>query len=472
MLTLHRRGESVDVQSLTIEFKNYHPQELKQMGGPARLIELSNSTTGYAHYWTYLRIIQEAARQRKTLDLFSEGAQAVISADREGVNRKLKEIQAVWEKMYYEDNDLRQYIVHAKDLDKLPPVTWLIQGEIPERGLVVLYGPSGVGKSFLAIDYAERIAQTRSVLYVASEGQYGYPGRIAAWRLHNHMDVGHLNFFMREIALSEKQQREKFQKAIDDLRPKLIFIDTLAHCLLPGDENSTRDMGFFIEGCNALVKAFECAVVLIHHTGIEGQRSRGSSALPGAADVMIKLTGDDDIILIECAKSKDAKPFPTRYMKLLPVEAGEFGIVPCLIPTDMVLTGPNDALTNRQEKILKSLAETFEYGAGPAELEDVVNIPRGQIQKILGRLRKLGFVAQDGPKDPYRITDQGKVKIGLRPISQMTSRLLPDSSLTPPRILSQDRRDSSDSLKIAKFPEEEFDAQKGVGGVRKPSKPL
>ncbi len=48
-------------------------------------------------------------------------------------------------------------LLHADELDDMPPIRWLIQDEIPENSLVLLFGPSGVGKSFQALDFCDQI---------------------------------------------------------------------------------------------------------------------------------------------------------------------------------------------------------------------------------------------------------------------------------------------------------------------------
>jgi hypothetical protein len=78
-----------------------------------------------------------------------------------------------------------------KDIKELPPYEWLVEGVIPRHGLSCLYGPPGVGKSFLALDLALRIgcglpwlnrpAKEGHVGYVFGEGEHGLKQRLAAW---------------------------------------------------------------------------------------------------------------------------------------------------------------------------------------------------------------------------------------------------------------------------------------------------
>src|ERR1043166_3612319 len=72
----------------------------------------------------------------------------------------------------------------------MPPPSWLVDGLIEEGVLAVLYGASGEGKSFLALDWALSVASSRSwqgrqtrtgaVIYVVAEGGRGIAKRIKA----------------------------------------------------------------------------------------------------------------------------------------------------------------------------------------------------------------------------------------------------------------------------------------------------
>ncbi len=46
----------------------------------------------------------------------------------------------------------------VEDLEELPDPAWLLEGVLPEGGLVELYGPPGAGKSFLSLDWGLSVA--------------------------------------------------------------------------------------------------------------------------------------------------------------------------------------------------------------------------------------------------------------------------------------------------------------------------
>src|SRR4029079_9871616 len=52
----------------------------------------------------------------------------------------------------------RLRLLTDEELDDLPKPEWLVDGALPARSLILLFGDTGVGKSFLALDWAASIA--------------------------------------------------------------------------------------------------------------------------------------------------------------------------------------------------------------------------------------------------------------------------------------------------------------------------
>src|SRR5260221_12689973 len=223
-----------------------------------------------------------------------------------------------------------------KDLEGLPRPEWLIPDLIQERTLVTLFGRSGCGKSFLALDLATRVAQKTSVIYVAAEGLYGYLNRLNAWRKFNNRDEGNLHFVRNPIPMLDPEEVQAFITSVMPLAPRLIVIDTLARCIVGGDENSSKDMGLFVEACAHIQRATGATVLIIHHTGKNGIGERGSSVLRCACETMIELSKEDNYITLSCNKMKDAPEFSTRIFELRTVQldSGETSCV--IVPTEKV----------------------------------------------------------------------------------------------------------------------------------------
>lgn len=307
------------------------------------------------------------------------------------------------------DSDELWTIIPARDLKHLPPMRWIIPGEIMEEGLTVIYGESGAGKSFIGLDYALRVAQNQQAVYIPTEGEAGYAKRVAAWCQHHHATEGKLFFIFGGISLYDQALFEKLLTDLARLKPKLVIVDTLAMALAGGDENSTRDMGILLRACRRIIRALGASVALVHHVNKGGIVERGSGALRGNADIMIKVSPADDQVLVECAKTKDEKPFDSRYMFLLPVQTDEGeSLVP--VPAEQVKRDTS-ILSHTQVKLLDALAlEVNRDGVTVRDLETQTGVSLATVVRTLSNLMHKELVHK--PFGSYAITEAGLKAIG------------------------------------------------------------
>lgn len=294
-------------------------------------------------------------------------------------------------------------------LDDLPDIEWLIDKHLQACALNLIYGSAGIGKSFFALDLALQVAQRDTVVYVVGEGVLGYNKRIRAWCQHHHQGWGKLHLTDATVRLLQPGSKEELIERLRPLQPKAVFIDTLARAMVGYDENSTRDMGLFIDACEQIKRELGCAVILIHHTNKIGM-IRGNSSLFAAVDMTIKLSGDDDQITVEWEKAKDdEKPYPL-YLKRLPVAIevkGKPTASIVLIPAEQMTQQPADKLNLTQAKILEKL----ELGIGEVEsIIQTAKLGRTTVYRVLRTLEALGFVGKDQP-GVYQITEAGRAAL-------------------------------------------------------------
>jgi len=209
---------------------------------------------------------------------------------------------------------------------------WLMPGVLPSGALAVLFGKSSGGKSFLALDWAMRLAvRGVHVAYVAAEGWAGTKRRRRAWRIANQVPTdrqlpatfmsGNVNL-MDEAAVAAfvSSTREKAEKrGLSD--PALIVIDTLNQNMPGGDENQAADMTAVIGSVNYLRRETGATILLIHHPRKADEVERGHSSLGNAADTMLRLSVDDanDQRVLDQTKQKDAAPISGIRYALVPV---------------------------------------------------------------------------------------------------------------------------------------------------------
>src|SRR5262249_1900585 len=117
-------------------------------------------------------------------------------------------------------------------------------------------------------------------------------------------------------------------------------------------------------------EAFNCAVAIVHHCGIDGTRPRGSTALSGAVDAQLAVKRDaSDAIIVEIEFQKDGPAGDIIASSLEVVEggkdrAGEI-IASCVIKSTEISASPTKGpkLTKNQQTMF-----SFVHGAGPAGL--------------------------------------------------------------------------------------------------------
>jgi hypothetical protein len=101
-----------------------------------------------------------------------------------------------------------------------------------------------------------------------------------------------------------------------------IVIDTLNRSL-HGSESKDEDMGAYVQAADRLREEFGCAVIIIHHCGINGERPRGHTSLTGVVDAQFAVQKDTDgTILVSLELMKDGREGATMRCKLDPVDVG------------------------------------------------------------------------------------------------------------------------------------------------------
>ncbi|HZT03737.1 MAG TPA: AAA family ATPase, partial [Steroidobacteraceae bacterium] len=215
---------------------------------------------------------------------------------------------------------------------------WLVKGVIPKHSVGVLYGASGAGKSFQALDIACaiqlgkpwrncRVKKGRVVMIVA-EGQTGHAQRLKAYSLHHNVDLASLPSVIEEVPnLLEVKDAADIARSIKAAGgADLIVIDTLAASFV-GDENAGKDMQAVIRNAHRLGQLLGCAIWLIHHSGKdETKGARGHSSLKGAADheeLAHRDQTDPDLRVMRTTKQKDAVEGLVFYTRLHPVCIGK-----------------------------------------------------------------------------------------------------------------------------------------------------
>ena len=338
-----------------------------------------NDKAGDAHVRTVVSKLQGTAKRIKVVKLPVDDKGDVTDwvntgGDRKGLTQLIKEAEELKEKV------TPLPVLSLDDIQRLPPVQWLVQDLIPKGSLAMLYGEPGCGKTFIALDIALSVAHKAvwhdydvnggQVVYVAGEGVGGLKKRISAWHIHNEMEQ-HAPFIVIPTSI-DLMADEDCGNLADTIRAvatddvALVIFDTLARSMT-GDENSSQDTSVVVKAMDNIRESFGCGVLAVHHSGKDSSRkARGSSAWLGAVDASIKVERLGETVSMTVEKQKDAEMIDPMWFSTtsIEVETDPLGLEP---ETSLVLTKTTDApakdrakgLRPAQRAVLEALTEAL-----------------------------------------------------------------------------------------------------------------
>ena len=274
--------------------------------------------------------------------------------------------------------------------------TYLVKNLIPRTGLAVVWGPPKSGKSFwtfdlamhvaLGWDYRGRRVNQGPVVYCAFEGQNGIKARVEAFRQrHLQEDAEAVPFYLQPIILDLVQDSPELIAAIagsfGGVAPVAVVLDTLNRSMR-GSESSDEDMTAYVRAADAIREAFDCAVIIVHHCGVNDSRPRGHTSLTGAADAQISVKRDSDgsiIATVEWMKDGSGEG-ETLASRLDIVDVGQDvdgdTISSCVIvPTDAIATAKGKRVTGAARIALNLLVKAVGNAGEPPPASN--HIPSG-----------------------------------------------------------------------------------------------
>lgn len=222
-------------------------------------------------------------------------------------------------------------MLNREALDSIPAPTPLIRDVLDLDSESWIIGAPGGFKSFVALDWASHVAlglpwrghpvTQGTVVYVVAEGKKGIPLRVGAWETTYGHRLDNVMFLPEPVQVKGPDSRHSgspslqwkvLVEACRRIGPVMIVLDTQARITVGINENDNGEMGILIEAVRLLREKTGACVLVVHHTGRNGQDARGASALDGAQDTEIKVerpTGRHEraalTALVKIEKQKD-----------------------------------------------------------------------------------------------------------------------------------------------------------------------
>lgn len=263
-------------------------------------------------------------------------------------------------------------------LSDRPKVEYIVENIVAEGSVNLWYGQWGSKKTWSAIDLGVCVAMGKdwlgmqvkqnTVLIIDEEsGDSRLADRIKLTMKGESADA---NTPIKSVSLAQfnllKQPSDAIYllDLIKQVGAKMVIIDALADIMLGGDENSVKDTQPVFACLRKIAEVSGASMIVIHHANKLGGY-RGSSAIAGAIDTMVKIESkqDSDVITFNTEKMRDGKP-------------ANFAGLANWTDTGFYITESEQAT-----KTLLTLAQqyTFDYFAnnGDASFDDLVNYAKG-----------------------------------------------------------------------------------------------
>ncbi|MBR8840903.1 MAG: AAA family ATPase, partial [Stigonema ocellatum SAG 48.90 = DSM 106950] len=300
-------------------------------------------------------------------------------------------------------------------------VEWLFPGLLLGRGVTILGGDPGIGKTTLAYDAAvsllldeeflgEKPTKRGKVLFVASDelpcfvqDKLATRGAFAAqdWAVLMDWDV---------------TQWQRLEEVIADLKPTMVVIDSFSsiHKSQEFDENAAVAK-HAVSQLEALSNTYGFGCILIHHNNKNRDRKgvsklRGSSGIGAAASAIWILEGDNNSQLRRMSSPKIRSAAPIDLMLKLNPEFGRWEVTN---EVDVTTKTCGDRIIELLSKIPENIALCC------AEIAQAIGWGREAIYKALQRLSQRGILSvRPSTTDPRHKVYRLAVNMGDTPPSQ------------------------------------------------------
>ncbi len=316
------------------------------------------------------------------------------------------ELVHLFNKVEEESNDLE--FVWEKDLKnyKEKEIGWIAKGLIPARSIGILTGKRGSFKTFISLLFSTCVSlglpvfnkyQTEKsiVLYVDRENGF----QIIKERkdlikngLGRQEDLD-ISFIFKPLKLDKVEDYIALEKIVDQIKPKLLIIDTYRRVISFEEDSADKVSKFFIDVLQPLVDKYELTILLIHHdkkgnSGDEMDDIRGSSDMPNYVSFILKCEKHGNNIILKQLKCRNAREIEPLQIKIEAKE-GEF------IKFSSVVYVPQTKEEKIAEKILIWIKEeNLETFTTKKAREDFKKEPKNSFFNALKVLEERGILTK------------------------------------------------------------------------------
>jgi len=254
----------------------------------------------------HARTVSQKAALRRMILAAGEIHNLAQSPGDDGIGAVVTQAKALIEEATRRALPLADLVPWAAMLEDPDKASWLVQGILPDAGLVVVAGEGGEGKGWLALSLATAVSEGKPWL-----GQQRFAVNRAGPCLYVDAERGrrYMGARLKQItkangkrpAISFLFRPPKFDipwitSLVERHRPTLLVLDSLRRLLPPGvKDTDNAAMAEVLGALRDIAEKFGCCVLVIHHWRKRSEfgdnrpkaRFAGATAIVDVADVAV-----------------------------------------------------------------------------------------------------------------------------------------------------------------------------------------
>ena len=241
-------------------------------------------------------------------------------------------------------------VLTTQELSELKPPEWLLEEFYAEHSTTLVYGPWGLGKSFMVLDqvlsmsvgddwYGRAVARPLKTLYIVAEGAHWWHRRIQAYQKERgDIDPDNLLWVPEPVDLwtpgkmNGEGRREpgpgiqELEMALEDHQPDLVVFDTWVRVTsaFGMSEDKATDTAQVIRQLDRLRDTYQFSPIIVHHPTKTGN-FRGSGNLGASVERIIQMKEGENksqFIVVD-EKGNHIQPFDDFQCHFESVDLGE-----------------------------------------------------------------------------------------------------------------------------------------------------
>jgi hypothetical protein len=330
--------------------------------------------------------------------------------------------------MSADDHDPDKLILRPiTDLLKIERRKQLVPNLVHTKGVTTIVAPSGEGKTTTMFSmglcvgvglWGGELIEKRPLIWIAGEDQEGLRAIYEAWVANNPDRHPDARFIEEAVDFSDDGEVEKLNKLLEAggvVRP-LIMADALADILGDLNEDKSHDINQVYRNIWRVVNRFDAAFVVLHHSGWDEKRERGSTAIRAKSNILVQIVNFDPesgVVELKHRKLRGGKRLDQFFlsMKLVPV-AGYQEAVPLvtgpLSELDKVLNESMEMDKQHGRTLVAVMVQHFPQGATNSQLEEQSGMKNSTFKRGLNYAKaQEWFVGGGGRNKRYNLNPNG-----------------------------------------------------------------